>query len=64
MSGGILTRFGGDKAPGLQGSRAEGKKQGCKEEGYYGYLGGHDMISFPPTQQPIGRHIAFPLNFD
>jgi hypothetical protein len=26
--------------------RAEGKEEDCKEEGYYGYFGGHDIISW------------------
>jgi len=36
------SHLGGDKAEGRR-QRAEGKEEVCKEEGYYGYFGGHDM---------------------
>jgi hypothetical protein len=41
-----LEVLGRDKADGRR-QRAEGKEQGCKEKGYYGYFGGLDMIPNP-----------------
>jgi hypothetical protein len=35
------SHLGRDKAEG----RRQKKEEGCKEEGYYGYFGGHDMTS-------------------